>query len=37
VGESSLAVGFVTRDSVRKLVHDRSEGRFQLDPPEAER
>ena len=37
VGESSLAVGFVTRDSVRKLVHDRSEGRFELDPPEAER
>ena len=33
VGESSLAVGFLTRNSVRTLVRDRSEGRFELDPP----
>jgi hypothetical protein len=37
VGESSLAVGFVTRDSVRKQIHDRSEGRFSLDPPRSQR
>ncbi len=37
VGESSLAVGFLTRDTVRKQVSDRSEGRFELDPVEARR
>lgn len=37
VGESSLAVGFVTRDSVRKQVLDRTDGRFSLDPPGRQR
>ena len=37
VGESSLALGFVTRDSVRTLVRDRTEGRFELDPAGAQR
>ncbi len=37
VGESSLAVGFLTRDSVRKQVRDATDGRFELDPPEVQR
>jgi hypothetical protein len=35
VGEASLAVGFVTRDSVRAQVEERSDGRLRLDPSEA--
>jgi hypothetical protein len=37
VGESSLAVGFVTRNTVRKQVLDSSDGRFSLDPPRSQR
>jgi hypothetical protein len=37
VGESSLAVGFLSRDSVRKQVRDSSDGRFELDPPARQR
>jgi hypothetical protein len=37
VGEASLAVGFVSRDAVRAMVRDRSDGRLQLDPPGGDR
>ena len=37
VGEASRAVGFVDRDAVRAGVRERSDGRLQLDPPEAAR
>lgn len=36
VGAAALAVGFVPRDAVRAEVRARSDGRLQLDPPEAE-
>ena len=29
----STALGFVSRDTLRKYVHDYSDGRFELDPP----
>jgi len=28
----SHALGFVTRDALRRMVHDYSDGRFELDP-----
>jgi hypothetical protein len=33
IGEVTLAVSFVTRDAVRKHVHQDTGGRAQLDPP----
>jgi hypothetical protein len=33
LGEVSLALGFVTRDAVRKSLSDVTGGRVQLDPP----
>jgi hypothetical protein len=33
LGEVSLALGFVSRDAIRKTVSDYTGGRVQLDPP----
>jgi hypothetical protein len=36
LGEVSLALGFVTRDAMRKTLSDYTDGRVQLDPPAEE-
>jgi hypothetical protein len=33
LGEVTLALGFVTRDAIRRTLSDYSDGRVQLDPP----
>jgi hypothetical protein len=33
LGEVSLALGFVSRDALRRMLEDYSDGRVQLDPP----
>ena len=35
LSEVSLALGFVSREALRKTVHDYTEGRLELDPPAA--
>jgi hypothetical protein len=37
LGEVSLALGFVTRDAMRKRLNDVTDGKLQLDPPAGER
>jgi hypothetical protein len=37
LGEVSLALGFVTRDAMRKRLSDFTDGKLQLDPPAGER